>query len=91
MEENSPVRAVVRISGDIAGVPVVQRLTLYRGLKKIDLENTVDWKPGRFIQIEQMFPLERCLDEYTTLDSRGLSNEWGRHVPAAGAYMLAGI
>jgi len=59
LEENSPVRAVVRITGDVAGIPVVQRLTLYRGLKKIDLENTVDWKPGRFMKIEQIFPLEQ--------------------------------
>jgi hypothetical protein len=59
LEENSSVRAVVRIIGDIAGIPVVQRLTLYRGLKKIDLENLVDWKPGRFMKIEQLFPLEQ--------------------------------
>ena len=59
LEENNPVRTVVRITGDVAGVPVVQRLTLYRGLKKIDLENSVDWKPGRFMKIEQLFPLEQ--------------------------------
>ncbi len=59
IEENSAVRAVVRISGDIAGVPVVQRMTLFAGLKKIELENTVDWRPGRFMKIEQVFPLEQ--------------------------------
>lgn len=60
LEENNPVRAMVRITGDIAGIPIVQRLTVYRGLKKIDLENSVDWKPGRFMKIEQVFPLEQA-------------------------------
>ena len=59
IEENNPVRTVVRISGDIAGVPITQRLTLYQGLKRIDLENSVDWKPGRFLKIEQWFPLQQ--------------------------------
>jgi alpha-mannosidase len=56
VEENNPVRTVIRIAGDIAGIPIVQRVTLYRGLKKVDLENTVDWKPGRFVKLEQLFP-----------------------------------
>ena len=56
VEENNPVRAVVKIDGEIAGVSVVQRLSLYGGLKKIDLENTVDWKQDRFMKIEQLFP-----------------------------------
>ncbi len=56
LEENSPVRTIVRISGDVAGVPVTQRLTLYQGLKRIDVANSIDWKPGRFMKIEQLFP-----------------------------------
>jgi alpha-mannosidase len=59
LEESNSVRAVVRIRGDIAGIPVAQRITLYEGLKKIDIENTLDWKPGRFMKIEQVFPLEQ--------------------------------
>jgi alpha-mannosidase len=59
LEENSPVRTVMRVAGDIAGIPVVQKITLYRGLKKVDFENTVDWKPGRFIKIEQHFPYQQ--------------------------------
>ncbi len=57
LEENSAVQAVMRISGDIAGVPIVQRITLYQGLKRVDLEDRVDWKPGRSMNIEQVFPL----------------------------------
>ena len=58
VEENNPVRAVVRIDGQLAGVAVAQRLLLYRGVKKIDLENTVDWKQNRFMKIEQLFPYD---------------------------------
>jgi len=58
IEENSPVRFVVRIPGDLGGVPLLQRLSLYRGLKRVDLENTVEWKGGRLIKIEQRFCYE---------------------------------
>jgi alpha-mannosidase len=59
LEENGPVRTVVRINGDVAGMRIVQRLALYRGLKKIDLENSLDWKPGRPMNVEQVFPLHQ--------------------------------
>jgi alpha-mannosidase len=59
VEENNPVRTVMRIEGEIAGIPVTQRLSLHAGLKRIDLENTVDWKQGRFLKLEQHFPYER--------------------------------
>lgn len=59
IQEDNAVRTVIKISGDVAGVPVVQRLTIYGGVKRIDLENTVDWKPRRFMKIEQVFPLEQ--------------------------------
>jgi alpha-mannosidase len=57
LEENGPVRAVVRISGELAGMPLVQRVALYRGLKRVDLENSLAWKPGRSMNVEQVFPL----------------------------------
>lgn len=55
MEENNPVRTVVRIDGSIGGVPVSQKLFLYQGLKRVDLENVVDWRPGRLMKLEQIF------------------------------------
>ncbi len=58
VEENNGVRTVVRIHGNISGIPVTQRLSLYRGLKRLDLEDTVDWKAGRLVKIEQLFPYE---------------------------------
>lgn len=58
LEENNPVRAVMRIDGDLAGVPVSQRLSLYRGLKRVGVENTVAWKEGKLMKIEQLFPYE---------------------------------
>jgi alpha-mannosidase len=50
----------VRIEGELAGIPVVQKLSLYRGVKRVDLENTVDWKQGRFMKIEQLIPYTRA-------------------------------
>jgi len=57
VEENSPVRTVLRINGTVGGAPIVQRLTLYRGIKKMDVENTIDWKPGSSMNIELVFPI----------------------------------
>jgi len=58
IEENNAVRTVIRICGDLGGVPVMQRVSLYSGLKRVDLENTVDWKGGKLVKIEQTFPYE---------------------------------
>ena len=58
LEEDSPVRTVVKITGDLGGVPIIQRVSIYRGLKRIDFENTIDWHPGHFMKIEQVFPLQ---------------------------------
>ena len=33
LEENGPVQTVMRITGEVTGVPITQRLTLYQGLK----------------------------------------------------------
>jgi alpha-mannosidase len=65
LEENSPVRAVLRINGNVGGAPISQRLTLYRGIKKIDLDNTIVWEPGRSMNIEQVFPIMRQGAEIT--------------------------
>ncbi len=59
LEENKPAQMVMRITGNVGGVPVVQRVMLYRDLKRIDFENTVDWTPGHFMKLEQVFPLEQ--------------------------------
>lgn len=56
VEENNAVRAVVRIDLRIADIPIVQRLTLYHDLKRLDIENTVDWRSHRFLRIRQVFP-----------------------------------
>ena len=59
LEENNPVRTVLKISGSIADVSVIQRLILYQNLKRFDLEDSVEWKGPRFIRIEQLFPVEQ--------------------------------
>ena len=63
VEENNPVRTVLKISGWIADIPVVQRLILYKGLKRLDLENSLDWKEQRLLSIEQLFPLDQANPE----------------------------
>ena len=59
LDENNSVQTVMRITGDIAGVPVVQRITLYQGLKRVDVEDRVEWKPGKAMNIELIFPLSQ--------------------------------
>jgi alpha-mannosidase len=55
---NGSAETVLLISGSVAGEPVTQRLTLYRDLPRIDVENTIYWTPGRFMEIQQIFPLD---------------------------------
>lgn len=57
LEENNAVRAVLRIDLKVADIAVAQRLTLYRKLKRLDVENTVEWRQPRFLRIRQHFPL----------------------------------
>jgi alpha-mannosidase len=57
LEENNPIQATLRIDGKIADIPITQRLTLYHTLKRLDIENTVDWKGPRLLRIELLFPL----------------------------------
>jgi alpha-mannosidase len=56
VEENNSVRAVMRIAGTLGGESVIQRLALYRNVKRLDIENTLDWKQNRLMKIEQLFP-----------------------------------
>ncbi len=58
VEENNAVRTVIRIPGNLGGIPVSQRVILYAGLKRVDLENTLQWPGERLIKIEQIFPYE---------------------------------
>jgi alpha-mannosidase len=57
LEENNVVRAVVRVDLRIADIPVVQRLTLYHDLPRLEIENRVEWRVPRFVRIRQLFPL----------------------------------
>ena len=56
LEANNPVRTTLVIEGCIADIPIRQRLTLYRGLKRVDVENTIQWVGPRFVRIQQLFP-----------------------------------
>jgi hypothetical protein len=55
--EDNAIRTVLRTEGRVADIPVEQHITLFRGLKKVDIENTVEWKAPRLIRLRQVFPL----------------------------------
>jgi alpha-mannosidase len=57
VEEDSSIRTVLCVRSSVGGIPIEQRITLWRGLKKIDLANTIHWTPGHAIDIDQIFPL----------------------------------
>lgn len=59
LEENNPVRTVLKISGYLSDIPISQRLILYRDLKRLDIEDRVDWKSERLMRVEQLFPVEQ--------------------------------
>jgi hypothetical protein len=59
VEENNAVRAVLRIALRIADVAIVQRLTLFHDLKRLDIENAVEWRSPRLLRIEQLFPVSQ--------------------------------
>jgi len=58
IEESNSVRTVFRIEGSVAGIPLVQRLVLYRNLKRLDIENNIKWTYRKYIRLEQLFPFE---------------------------------
>ncbi len=59
VDENNPVKTVVRIRGTLAAVPVTQKIFLFANLKKIDIETTVDWPQNRFMRVQLRFPYEQ--------------------------------
>jgi len=58
IEENNGVRTIVKVTGSVSDIPVIQRLIFYKGMKRLDIENTVTWKDPRLVRIEQLFPLQ---------------------------------
>ena len=87
IEENNGVRAVLRLSGWIADIPIVQRLILYQNLKRLDIENSLDWKEPRFLHIEQLLPLGRAhleMEYGTPFGSNSVSNIMPGTGPHAG-------
>ena len=58
VEENNGVRATLKIIGRIADIPVIQRLSLWKQLKRLDIENTVDWRRASNLRIEQIVPYQ---------------------------------
>jgi hypothetical protein len=59
VEENHAVRAVLRLDLRVADIPIVQRYILYRDVKRVDLEDTVEWRRPRFLRLQQLFPYQQ--------------------------------
>lgn len=55
--ETNAVRAVALLNLRVGDIPIVQRLTLYHNLKRLDIENTIEWNRPRYVRLEQLFPL----------------------------------
>lgn len=58
LEENNGVRATMRIRGRIADTTFTQRLSLWKELKRLDIENTINWRTVRYMRIEQVIPYQ---------------------------------
>jgi alpha-mannosidase len=56
VEEDNGIRAVMKITGRVVDIPVTQRLILYKELKRLDVENIVEWRQPRLVRVEQLFP-----------------------------------
>ncbi len=54
--ENNSVWCRFQVKGSIAGMPVVQTITLYPDCDEISIENEIDWKGERWLRMQQVFP-----------------------------------
>ncbi len=63
LTENNPVRTVLTIHEQIADIPILQRLTLYRELKRLDIETRIQWKRDRLFNVQQLIPLDQAHPE----------------------------
>jgi hypothetical protein len=87
LEENNGLRAVLRIDGQIVGMPVTQRYTLYRDAKRVDLENTIEWRRPRFLRVQQLFPYTAANAKihygvpFGAVDSGDILPNAGPHMP----------
>jgi alpha-mannosidase len=86
MEENHGIRAVMKITGRLIDIPVTQRLILYNGLKRLDVENVISWEHQRLVRVEQLFP--------STMAGAGVqygvaygANDSANIIPNAGPHM----
>jgi alpha-mannosidase len=86
MEENNAIRAVIKITGHLIDIPITQRLILYKAVKRLDVENVVDWQHPRLIRVEQLFPYttpNAAIDygvAYGANDSKNLIAHTGPHM-----------
>jgi len=56
--ENGPVRATLLIKGRILESIIVQEITIYKDLKRIDIKDHIEWYPRTRIRIQRVFPIK---------------------------------
>ena len=56
LEEYSPAVSRIAIRGTVYGMEYEQRLTLPAFLPELEIENTIHWKCGNYVRLEQTFP-----------------------------------
>ena len=56
IQENSPTACRILLRGSIYGMQYEQRLTLPAATAELEIENTIHWKCGSYVRLEQTFP-----------------------------------
>ena len=58
VKNNDDVSATLEIQGTVGEVPVTQRITLFKILKRIDVSDVVVWSKPRYFRLEQLIPYQ---------------------------------
>ncbi len=64
MIENGPLRAVAEVNTEVHGCPVQQRIIVYEGIDRIDMETDIDFR-GQDQRVSLRFPLSVFTEEVT--------------------------
>lgn len=56
VQESSPVACRLLVRGTLYGMRYEQRLTLPADTAELEIENTIHWKCGSYVRLEQTFP-----------------------------------
>ena len=83
VKHNDAVSATVQLDGAVGDVPITQRLTLYKALRRIEIQNVVTWSKPRYFRLEQVIPYQLVGPRIQYGVPFG-SNEAGNVMPGSG-------